>query len=226
MARAAARYNKGLKIYFVIGYKHQQSCTIIASAKKGAMHANESLSKIQRLLHCNICENRKFLPISEFVLESPSTILDCDCKKYAVGKIIIELGPIWSGEIFDIEYIESLLENSKEQPWEKLVKLSLTQILEEARCNSDQMDSPDAKKLKLIESSPYFYFNTHRHSSKEYHLIKVSKIIEILRKHGYRASRTHFDPEAVRTSASLTEYKTAIEKFYSEHCNYKDFNKF
>lgn len=133
MARAAARYNKGIKIHFAIGYKHQQSCTIIASVEKGAAYADDSLSKIQRLLHCNICENRKFVPFSEFVLESPASILDCDCKKNAVGKIVLELGPIWSGEIFDIDFTEAMLENSKEQPWEKLVKLPLTQILEEAK---------------------------------------------------------------------------------------------
>lgn len=133
MAKAAARYNKGLKIHCIAGYKPQQSCTIIASVKKGANHANESIQNVRRLLHCSICENRKFFPISEFVLDSPETFLDCDCRKNSVGKIFYDLGPIWAGEIFDSDFVSSMLDNCKEFPWEKTVTGLLTCLAEEAR---------------------------------------------------------------------------------------------
>jgi hypothetical protein len=54
------------------------------------------------------------------------------------------------------------------------------------------------------DPAPPFYFNLHRHSPKGPQLLRVDTVIQFLRKAGYRASRTHFDRGAVRTSASLS----------------------
>jgi tRNA G26 N,N-dimethylase Trm1 len=69
-------------------------------------------------------------------------------------------------------------------------------------------DSDSNKPITTLESemepAPPFYFNLHRHSPKGPKLLRVDAVIQFLRNAGYRASRTHFDREAVRTNASLS----------------------
>ena len=73
-------------------------------------------------------------------------------------------------------------------------------------------DSP--KSTITVQSdlppAPPFYFNLHRHSPKGPKLLPVDTVIQCLRKAGYRASRTHFDREAVRTNASLPNLITVL----------------
>jgi tRNA G26 N,N-dimethylase Trm1 len=61
-----------------------------------------------------------------------------------------------------------------------------------------------------VQPAPPFYFNLHRHSPKGPKLLPVETVIQHLRNAGYRASRTHFDREAVRTNASLSNLVTVL----------------
>ena len=63
-----------------------------------------------------------------------------------------------------------------------------------------------------MQSAPPFYFNLHRHSPKGPKLLPVDTVIQCLRNAGYRASRTHFDREAVRTNASLSNLMTVLRE--------------
>ena len=65
---------------------------------------------------------------------------------------------------------------------------------------NEESISKDSEK----EPAPPFYFNLHRHSPKGPKLLRVDTVIQFLHKAGYRASRTHFNREAVRTNASLS----------------------
>ncbi|XP_033102089.1 TRMT1-like protein [Anneissia japonica] len=53
---------------------------------------------------------------------------------------------------------------------------------------------------------PSFYFNVHLHTAKGKDALKMKKVIQLLKQNGFQASRTHFDPVAVRTNASLQEF--------------------
>jgi len=75
-------------------------------------------------------------------------------------------------------------------------------------------EEPEAKRLKTdlttplefpSTGAPAFYFNLHHHSPKGPQVLPADKVVETLHKEGFRASRTHFDPMAVRTSASLQQ---------------------
>jgi hypothetical protein len=61
-----------------------------------------------------------------------------------------------------------------------------------------------------MQPAPPFYFNLHRHSPKGPKLLPVDTVVKCLRNAGYRASRTHFDREAVRTNASLSNLITVL----------------
>jgi tRNA G26 N,N-dimethylase Trm1 len=78
--------------------------------------------------------------------------------------------------------------------------LSISAIKNENKNPEITLDSD-----KDPDPAPPFYFNLHRHSPKGPQLLRVDTVIQFLRKAGYRASRTHFDREAVRTNASLSD---------------------
>lgn len=86
----------------------------------------------------------------------------------------------------------------------------------ETSLNSDFVKN-GKKRLRLTENceteptpAPAFYYNLHKHSPKGPHLEKISKVIEILQQNGFRASRTHFDPGAVKTNANLPQLQSVI----------------
>lgn len=132
MARACARYNKGFKVLCIIGYKPQQSFTIIVKIKKGSEEAKQCIKNIKKLAYCNLCENQKFLLNSNF-MDKTNCDIGCDCSKNDDGKVVVGIGPLWSDEIFDVKFIETMIEKSKELCFENKVLCLLNLILEEAR---------------------------------------------------------------------------------------------
>ncbi|KAG0716697.1 TRMT1-like protein [Chionoecetes opilio] len=61
--------------------------------------------------------------------------------------------------------------------------------------------------------SPAFYFNLHRHSPKGHDLGKINRVVEYLRRAHHKASRTHFDPAAIRTDCSLRDFTRLLLEF-------------
>ena len=45
-------------------------------------------------------------------------------------------------------------------------------------------------------------------------LLKVERLVDLLRKEGFRASRTHFDTVSVRTTANASQ----LTKLAEQHC--------
>lgn len=206
LARAAALHKKDLEVLCSVSWK--SSFTILVMVKRGA---KKSLNNVRRLIHCNVCEDRAFYPITNHPLENPSALLGCGCPSRS-GKVAVELGPVWCAEIFNVDFLSLMLKHCKKFPWQQTVEPLLHQLLNEARCVSvSDVEVPPAKKLRLScdedyqEQAPPFYYNLHRHSPKGPQLLRVERAVQCLQKKGFRASRTHFDPEAVRTNASLQD---------------------
>ncbi|XP_023932530.1 TRMT1-like protein [Lingula anatina] len=91
---------------------------------------------------------------------------------------------------------------------------------------SEALESPEggtvAKKRKpetlSVEDPVPFYYSVHRHRIKGVDLPKAPKLVQFLQSEGYCASRTHFDPTAVKTSANLAQLKAVLLK----HCKTVD----
>lgn len=78
-------------------------------------------------------------------------------------------------------------------------------------CNSG-FDENNHLTESAVSNTPAFYFNLHRHSPKGPQLLRADKVVQCLHQAGYRASRTHFDREAVRTNASLSDLLDVLKK--------------
>ncbi|KAL1132026.1 hypothetical protein AAG570_011636, partial [Ranatra chinensis] len=201
MARSAAKWNKAIIVVCCATFK--SSFTIAVRVQKGPQHANSCLQNIRMLSHCLTCEERKFHPVDTGFpvgkVRNVTNILATECLH---GKHVVKhLGPLWAGDIFDADFIENTIKNSitDDLTTESLLK----SIFEEARCPSKVAGESHGKRKKMDINTPPFYFNLHKHHPKVPYQKNINKVIEELKKLGYRASRTHFDRLAVRTDAPL-----------------------
>jgi len=71
-------------------------------------------------------------------------------------------------------------------------------------------DSSTQFLTELSEGEPLFYFLTHSHLPKGLEQPKMPRLVEDLQRAGFRASRTHFDTGAVRTTASAVQLKAVM----------------
>ncbi len=105
-------------------------------------------------------------------------------------------GPVWGGQIWDASFVEGMIKLNTERKYKGYEEAGtfLETISKEA-------------------SLPPYYFDTHSifHNEK-IQSVALGGIMENLAKAGFKASRTHFTPTAIRTDASYSDMLSAIEK--------------
>ncbi|XP_050737124.1 TRMT1-like protein [Eriocheir sinensis] len=84
---------------------------------------------------------------------------------------------------------------------------------EEEEDDGQRLPKRARRDYDAVLRSPAFYFNLHRHSPKGHDLGKIKRVVDYLRRAHHKASRTHFDPEAIRTDCTLQEFTRLLLKF-------------
>ena len=103
-------------------------------------------------------------------------------------------GPLWLGPLKDAEFAEGLLEEAKSHPLAHGKTLSFLELLKE------ELDVP-------------FHYDTHALARRNgLQARKLTDMIEILKEKGYKATRTHFSPKAIKTDAPFEEVLDALKK--------------
>ncbi|WP_461866588.1 tRNA (guanine(10)-N(2))-dimethyltransferase [Thermococcus sp.] len=103
-------------------------------------------------------------------------------------------GPLWLGPLKDQRFVEELCKLSRNAPLgdEKKTRKFLNILMEE-------FDTP-------------FFYDTHALARRNGLKVgRVAKIIEILEGKGYRATRTHFSPTAIKTEAPFDVVLRALK---------------
>lgn len=113
----------------------------------------------------------------------------CKC-----GEKLIITGAIYLGDIWEKSFVEKVRERLKSRGFVK------------------EKEVVDLIK-KEIETKAVFYYNIHKLSKiAKTNPPKLEKIIAYLQKLGFKASRTHFDPLGIRTSANYEEILKALKR--------------
>ncbi|MDK2849928.1 MAG: tRNA (guanine26-N2/guanine27-N2)-dimethyltransferase [Candidatus Woesearchaeota archaeon] len=104
---------------------------------------------------------------------------------------VIKFGPLWTGHLYDVEIVKTMLEHSQEygESLQKFLKI----ILEEAKLNILGFYDIHILSKALKKNPP-----------------KKSELIKKLREESFLASETHFNSTAIKTNAALNE----ILKFF------------
>ncbi len=101
-------------------------------------------------------------------------------------------GPIWSGKLWDGKLVNLMVRNNKIKENEKFLKI----IKDEAKINT------------------IGFYDIHK-IAKRNRLKKLPRKLELikkLKKMGFKASETHFDPEAIRSDIELKKLKVELKK--------------
>uniref|UniRef100_A0A8C8RRP3 tRNA (guanine(27)-N(2))-dimethyltransferase n=1 Tax=Pelusios castaneus TaxID=367368 RepID=A0A8C8RRP3_9SAUR len=132
VARAAARCNKGIEVLLAVALEH--FVLVVVRVLRGPSPADDSVKKIRYLIHCQWCEERIFQE-SNMVEENPYRQLPCDCHGSMPGKTAVELGPLWSGSLFNTGFLRRMLFEAVQHGLDEIQPLIKTLICE-AECTT------------------------------------------------------------------------------------------
>ncbi len=185
--QVAAKYDYAL--HPVISYYMEHHVRVYFRGKLGAGKADEKMREIGYLIHCDRCLHR------ELVKGFPVPKLTGRCPQCGGGVKIA--GPLWCGPIEDEEFLRRIVRLAEKDGEEKREVKFLKQLLQEA-------------------NAPPLYYNVHKISSvARISCPPIGRIIEVLRKKGFTASRTHFNPFSVKTNAPSKELLKLLREAFT-----------
>uniref|UniRef100_A0A8C6Y263 tRNA (guanine(27)-N(2))-dimethyltransferase n=1 Tax=Naja naja TaxID=35670 RepID=A0A8C6Y263_NAJNA len=133
VARAAARCNKGIEVLFAVALEH--FVLVQVRVLRGPSSADDTVKKIRYLIHCQWCEERIFKREGNMIEDNPYWQLPCNCHNQMTGKTAVELGPLWSGSLFNTGFLRRMLFEAVQYGLEDIQALLKTLICE-AECTT------------------------------------------------------------------------------------------
>jgi tRNA (guanine26-N2/guanine27-N2)-dimethyltransferase len=177
LATVAMRLELGIEMVFAHASDHY--VRIFSSLWKGKKSANRSASLLGYLEYCPKCLNRDLVSS----LESVQSICGL------CGSRVIIIGPIWIGTLWSGDVAQSMMQRVPTLHSARLSEIQtlLTRISEEA-------------------NAPAFYYRTDALSrGLRIKPPAIAAVLDSLRRAGYSASRTHFEPNGFRTDANIED---------------------
>ncbi|XP_052226717.1 TRMT1-like protein [Dreissena polymorpha] len=157
LARCASRHQRGIKVMFVVDIKDHMLAVVRVT--KNNQSALSGLRECRHVIHCLICEERSALPYVHTPIESPYSMLPCDCNSTNPGKTAVLLGPMWMGELVDIPYTRKIIKTleddltSHQKPLNSgLLELLRTLVIEGICPGPEELSK--VEKTELICGNP------------------------------------------------------------------------
>lgn len=186
IALTLAKYSKYIEIQMSHSTEHYMR--LYVKIKKGSKKSDESLNNIGYISHCKNCLHRQ-------TKNGLASALDEKCP--ICGEKLIHAGPLWLGPIQNKEFIEEMINetNYKTINTEKQALKLLNSCLIEANAPATFFDVHSiCKSLKV--SAP-----------------KLDLIFDEIRKQGFNAVKTHYNPLGIKTDAKITDIKNILLNF-------------
>ena len=177
-----AKHDKGMVPLLSHATKHYIRTYL--EIEKGAKNANRTLKNIGYIVHCIQCGHRESL-------KGIAIAIDKYCK--LCGKKVNIAGPIWLGILHTKEFLNDVL------------------IEIENRCLSTKLIATKIISLCKYElDTPTFYDQHKICKSLKISAKDMNSLIELLKKNGFKASRTHFNGTSFKTDAEITIIKEIV----------------
>lgn len=188
LASIAARHEKAVEIAFSHSTDHYVRA--YAVLEHGSQGASRSLEEMGYILHCPRCLNRR---TAHRIRDIGDGVCD-EC-----GGPMAVAGPLWLGPLSEASFCEEMIEEAERRGLRRgrLMRL-LRLIRSEAGYPPTFFDVDKVAELLGLPSLP------------------TDGLIRVLRREGYRASRTHFHPRGVKTDAPVGAVKEALRRLWSE----------
>ena len=185
VALTLSKYQKYIEIKMSHSTEHYMRLYI--EVKKGSKKCDESLKNIGYISHCKNCLHRQ----TSNGLASPIEDVCPVC-----GEKLIHAGPLWLGSIQDEEFIRNMI---NETQYKKI--------------------NTEKQALKLLNSclleadAPVTFFDVHSIcKSLKISAPKLDLIFDELKKEGFIAIKTHYNPLGIKTDASIENINNILQK--------------
>jgi tRNA (guanine26-N2/guanine27-N2)-dimethyltransferase len=182
-ATLAAKHDIGIRVVFSHSSEHYVRA--YTQISYGAKKADESVKQLGFILNCFNCFHRE-------ATHQPFGSLQCpEC-----GSKMDYAGPLWTGSIFDADFIESMNKENKSVAFKNSARITRLLAL-----------------TKEEASAPMTYFVVDKLSGKlGLPSPSIQAFANALRANGYQAAQTHFSTRGLRTDApALTLHKLLKE---------------
>ena len=185
VALTLSKYAKYIEVKMSHSTEHYMRLYIIV--KKGSKKTDESLKNIGYISHCKNCLHRQ----TSHGLASPIEEFCPVC-----GEKLIHAGPLWLGNIQNREFIQKMIDET-----------------ENKKINSKK------QALKLLNSclkesdAPITFYDIHKVcKSLKISAAKLDLIFDEMKKEGFIAIKTHFNPLGIKTDASIKDLEKILIK--------------
>ncbi|MHA1202615.1 MAG: tRNA (guanine(10)-N(2))-dimethyltransferase [Candidatus Heimdallarchaeaceae archaeon] len=178
----------GLAVEPILCYNHEHFLRVNVKVKDSKEVANQQHKKLGFVYFCKKCSYIETVELTDDLVDTSCT--NCSEK-------LEKAGPLWLGNLYDIEFIEQMKKDIGQ------FTLHLEKKIEKALCFI----------LDEIKSPPFFYYIPFilRFCKKEG--ISLNQIIDSLRSKGFLVSRTIFDPQGLKTNASYDDIVSVIKQY-------------
>jgi len=186
LAITAAKHDIGISIIFSHSTNHY--IRIYATIQHGARRADENIRNMGYILHCFRCLHRETAK-GLFLTNSSGKCVEC-------GSKINVAGPLWLGKIFNGHFCELMEKETIQRTFkhrERILKI-LGRIKDE------------------VEAPLTYYVLDKLCDMLALPVPSVRKVVEALRKQGFQASLTHFNPKGIRSNASAIGMKELLRE--------------
>lgn len=187
LARAAAKYDVGVKVMFSHSSKHY--IRLYAMVDYGAKKADASLKNMGHVDHCFACFHREIS--AGMFHRKKETCPEC-------GSRMSVAGPLWIGEIVSEDFIASMEREAKTKNFKRKKNIRKLLILTKEEANA-----------------PITYYMVDKICDKlGLPMPSIKKVIAELEKAKYKVSFTHFKTHGIKTDAPAKIVKETIAKVY------------
>ena len=186
LAATAAKHDIGINVVFSHSSDHY--VRVYATIEYGAKKADESLKSMGYILHCFKCFHRETAKLHS-IAKNEGKCSEC-------GSTLSLAGPLWTGRILDKRFCELMEEQVKHR------RLRLANRIE--------------RMLALMRNETYapitYYVVDKLCDALGLPVPPVKKVAETLRREGFQAFPTHFNPKAIRSDAPANRVKNVVRE--------------
>jgi len=177
----------GLAIHPIISINHEHFLRVKVKILESKDKANLQ-HKEQGYVH--FCPKCSYFDVKR--IKQPFGLANCPI----CNSEIETAGPLWLGSLYDKKYLKTMI--TQLESTDLPTKMQIEKIL---------------KIMSEEEELPFFYFLPYVLRQLRKEGISRQQVIDGLRSEGFKASRTIFDPEGLKTDASYSELATILEKY-------------
>ncbi len=188
IAREVTKYKKGINV--LVCWTKEHYYRVHVEVKKGSSYVKKTLDRIGYLFYCRSCYFMNW----KNLVEASTNDIKCRC-----GKGMRIIGPLWIGELHTKDIVKTMQEKINKFKFEKETKKEIENLLGRIY---NEINTP-------------FYYNLHKLAAVAgVSCPSISRVIEMLEKEGFKASRCRFDGNGIKTNAAAIEIVDLMKKHF------------